>query len=133
MNEAMKFENIKTYMNDLNLVPDKNFIYAQIDAKFWKYAMFSGFAALSIQHFLLCFEADKVVLIGVTTMGDFGNKTSEILRADISSIQYKKGMLQGSLVIETGTEKISFKVPKVIAVAPWQKGNLEYLVQKEFH
>ena len=132
MNDAMKLENVKTCMNELNLIADKNFIYGQIDAKLWKYAMFSGFAALSIQHFILCFGPDKIVLIGVTTMGDFGNKTSEILRGDIDSIQYKKGLLQGSLTIKTRKEEIAFKVPKVVAVAPWQKENLENLIQKEF-
>jgi len=132
MNEAMKLENITSYMKELDIIPDRNFIYAQIDAKFWKYALFSGFAALSIQHFLLYFHADKLLLIGVTTLGDFGGKVSEVLRTDISDMQYKKGLLQGTLTIKLKSEDIVFKVPKVIAIAPWQKVNLEYLLQQEW-
>ena len=132
MNDAMKIDNVQNYMKKVNVELSSNVIYAQIDAKVWKYALFSGFATLSIQHFLIVFEKDDILLIGVTKMGDFANKDTNISRSAINSIQYKKGLLQGTLTLQLKDNEVQFKIPKVIAVAKWHKENLEHLLQKEF-
>ena len=132
MNDAMKIEKIQDYMKKSDVELSSNVIYAQIDAKAWKYALFSGFAALAIQHFLVVFEKDDILLIGVTKMGDFANKDTNISRATINNIQYKKGLLQGTLTIQLKDNELQFKIPKVIAVAKWHKENMEHLLRRDF-
>ena len=133
MNEAMKVSNVQEYFNELDINIKNNVIYAQIDAKAWKYLAFSGFATLSIQHFLLCFEKDRVVVAGVTTMGGF-TKQNEVIKKDrIQSISYKKGLIQGKLIITIENDEYIFIVPKTILVAPWHKENLRVLLEKNFN
>jgi len=133
MNEAMKQEHWQPYFAEMGITAADNVLYAQIDAKAWEYIVTPITAAFSIQHFLLCFTADEIILAGVTVMGGLAGQSASLPRADIQSITYKAGLLQGKLTIVCHDAKYVFKVPQVVLVAPWQKVNLSILRQRAFN
>ncbi|MBP1047074.1 hypothetical protein I6N96_12405 [Enterococcus sp. BWM-S5] len=135
MNEAMKKENIEEYIksNELDLELNQNFLYAQIDAKLWKYALFQAAAVLDISHLLLFFGEKELTIVGLTTVGNFTSDVFSISYDQISDFKFKKGMLlQSTLSFLHKKEKYIFKIPNVVLVAKWQKENLNYLQREGF-
>lgn len=134
MNEAFKLENIVAYAesNQLVLVDNGNILSGQIDAKFWKYALFSGFAAFDIKHLLLVVNSDRLTMVGVTITGAFSDSIVHIPTDVVQSFQFKKGLMQSTISFVANSEKYIIKIPNVIAVARWQKGNIKYLLDQQF-
>lgn len=134
MNEAMKKENIQAFIQEQNLdVATENCLYAQIDAKLWKYVLFQGAAVLDIQHLLLFFGSRTLTMIGLTTIGNFTKSITTISYDQLDAFAFKKGsLLQSKLSFQIDKEKYVFKIPNVVLVAKWQKENLSYLREKNF-
>lgn len=135
MNEAMKKENIETFVKEkgLDIAVDRNCLYAQVDAKLWQYALFQGAAVFNIKHVLLLFGDRKLTIVGVTMSGDFSDTISTIAYEQLSAFKFKKSiMLQSTLSFQLDKDKYVFKIPNVIMVAKWQKDHLNYLQEKNF-
>lgn len=129
MNEAMKIKNIEKAMEPLGISIKENFVYGYTEPGLLSsltYGAFSSF--VDMEHFLLIFTKEEVVLVGLTLMGDFSDSYIRIPRKDIELFHAKKGLIQYKLQLKIKDEKkITIKANKIIAAAKWQKANLAFL------
>lgn len=130
MNEAMKIDNIKAYAKGLGIHAEDNFIYAIEDVKLRYHALFGGLANFGIKYFLICFDQEKIALMGLTLMGNFAEKDILIERSDIEDFWYEEKFLKGILYIVSKGEKTSFNIPRRLGGASWHTRNLENLRRK---
>ena len=135
MNEAMKVENVKEYMKQLDKEVSENFVYGYTEPGLLSTLSYGAFASLvDMHHFLLVFSSEELVLVGLTAMGNFSGTDISIPWEDLESFRVKKGMFQYKMEVKIhGDKKIIVKANKMIAAAKWQKGNVAFLEQKEWY
>lgn len=99
MNDGLKLEKIKALFEKLEL-PDFNsssVIYGSIHPKLWKFALFQGAAVDDIKHYLIYFNSDEFILIGLTLTADLTNNVIRIPMTSISNLKFKKGWITSKL------------------------------------
>ena len=70
MNEAMKIENIKEYVEPLGIRISQNFVYAYIEPGLmssFTYGIFSPLVDMDL--FILVFSPKEIILLGLTKKG----------------------------------------------------------------
>ncbi|QYN44168.1 hypothetical protein GYM75_04535 [Gilliamella sp. ESL0441] len=136
MNEGLKLENINKLFEKFEL-PDFNsssVIYGCIHPKLWKFALYQGLAALDIKHFLIYFDSNEIILVGLTLTGDLTNNVIRIPMTSISNLKFKKGWINNHFEFTTSENKrYPFKVPKFVLIAKWQKPNLANIMTTYFN
>lgn len=95
MNEGLKLDNIANFFAENGLPHfDRSYIlWGYIDAKLWQYTLFSSFAVFDIKNFLIYFSSEEIILIGITTLGDFSQTIIKIPMNDITHLNLKKGLI----------------------------------------
>lgn len=126
MNEGLKLDNIAKFFveNGLPHFDRSSILWGYIDAKLWQYTLFSGFAVFDIKNFLIYFSPEEIILIGITTLGDFSQTIIKIPMSDITHLNLKTGLIQSKLKFTFNNENYIFKIPNFVVVAKWQKANL---------
>ena len=132
MNEAMHEANIREYAQKAGRVAEGNFIYALVNPSNLAYLGLGGAATFLTENYILLFTKEHILVINVDLKGDFTGAHEVVPRGNIESIACKKGMMQSTLTLKSGGHEIKFKAPNFIAVAKWQKPNLERLVQNNW-
>lgn len=95
MNEAMKIENIKEYTKYLDMDISENFIYSYTQPGLLSSMMYGAFAPIvKMDHFLMFFYPEEIVLIGLTLTGNFSDTHVNIPKDDIEFFKIKKGIIQ---------------------------------------
>lgn len=136
MNDGLKLEKIKALFEKLEL-PDFNsssVIYGSIHPKLWKFALFQGAAVDDIKHYLIYFNSDEIILIGLTLTADLTNNVIRIPMTSISNLKFKKGWITNKLEFTmAGNKRYPFIVPNFVITAKWQKPNLTNIVTTYFN
>ncbi|MGE9547996.1 hypothetical protein [Snodgrassella sp. CS2] len=101
-----------------------------INAKAWQYALLSGLATLFIRHILIYFNAEKIILIGLTANANLSESITVIPMTKITNLSYKTGFFRGELTFIYEQQKYTFKIPNFILAAKWQKNNLKNILQR---
>lgn len=132
MGNGLKLENINTYFIQHQLPPldQSSIIYGMINAKAWQYALLSGLATLFIRHILIYFNAEKIILIGLTANANLSESITVIPMTKITSLSFKTGFFRGELTFIYEQQKYTFKIPNFILAAKWQKNNLKNILQR---
>lgn len=135
MNEAMKIENIKTYMEPLDIPVSQNFVYGYTEPGIMSSFTYGALASfIDMQYYLLFFSSEEISLVGLTMMGQFSGKHIQIPYEDIEYLKVKKGLIQYKIVVKVkGEKKLTFKSNKVIAGIKWQKNNLAFLDSTDWY
>lgn len=128
MNEAFKEENIEAFLAQNGYTPPYRYIYALVNPSELVFLALSVAASFLTDHYILAFLPDGIALISLDLKGDFTGAQSFVPLSQLSGFSYKKGLMQGTLRMQSGENKVKFKVPNAIVVAKWQKPNLEWLV-----
>lgn len=136
MNDGLKLEKIKALFEKLEL-PDFNsssIIYGSIHPKLWRFALFQGAAAFDIKHYLIYFNSDEIILIGLTLGADLTNDVIRIPITSISNFKFKKGWITSKFEFTmAGNKRYPFIVPNFVFIAKWQKPNLTHIVSTYFN
>lgn len=136
MNDGLKLEKIKALFEKFKL-PDFNsssVIYGSIHPKLWKFALFQGAAVDDIKHYLIYFNSDEIILIGLTLTADLTNNVIRIPMTSISNLKFKKGWITSKLEFTmAGNKRYPFIVPNFVITAKWQKPNLTNIVTTYFN
>lgn len=136
MNDGLKLEKIKALFEKLEL-PDFNsslVIYGSSHPKLWKFALFQGAAVDDIKHYLISFNSDEIILIGLTLTADLTNNVIRIPMTSISNLKFKKGWITSKLEFTmAGNKRYPFIVPNFVITAKWQKPNLTNIVTTYFN
>lgn len=129
MNEAMKISKIETYMEQLDVPVNQNFVYGYTEPGILSSFTYGALAAfVDMQYYLLFFTSEEIILVGLTMMGQFSGNHIRIPYEDIDYLKVKKGLIQYKIVVKvSGEKKLTFKSNKVIAGIKWQKNNLAFL------
>ena len=129
MNEAMKIENIETYMKPLDIPVSQNFVYGYTEPGIMSSFTCGALASfVDMQYYLLFFSSAEITLVGLTMMGQFSDNHIRIPYEDIEYLKVKKGLIQYKIVVKVkGEKKLTFKSNKVIVGIKWQKNNLAFL------
>jgi hypothetical protein len=132
MSNGLKLEHIKTYFEQHQLpsFDSSSVLYGMINAKAWQYILFSGFATLCIKHLLIYFNAEKIILIGLSLSADLTDSITVIPMTKITDLSFKKGIIRGELTFTYEQNKYSIKVPNFIVTAKWQKDNLKNILER---
>ena len=129
MNEAMKEDNIREYMEPLGITINQNFVYAYTEPGLLSTFTYGAFSALvDMDLFILVFNPKEIVLVGLSKLGNFSGNYVHLPTDDIELLDVKKGLFQYKLELKIKDEKrMKFKVNKIIATSKWQKSNLDFL------
>ncbi|MCX8588214.1 MULTISPECIES: hypothetical protein [unclassified Gilliamella] len=131
MNEGLKLENINALFEKFELPKfnSSSVIYGCINPKFWKFALYQELAVLDIKNYLIYFDSNEIILIGLTVTGDFTYNFLQIPMTSISNMTFKKGWINSKFEFTTTENKrYPFKVPNFVLTAKWQKPNLANII-----
>lgn len=132
MSSGLKLEQIKAYFeqHQLPAFDSSSIIYGMINAKAWQYALFSGLATLGIKHLLIYFNAEKIILIGLSLTANLTQSITVIPMTKVSDLSFKKGIFRGEITFTFEQKKYQIKVPNFIVAAKWLKGNLKNILER---
>ena len=135
MNEAMKINNIREYMKELNIEQSESFIYVYTEPGLLSTFKYGAFASLvDLNNFLMFVLPNEVILIGLTLTGNFSDDNIIIPRKDIESFKIRKGLMQYKIKLKVSGEKqMIFRANKKILTAKWQKKNIAFLDTKYWY
>ena len=105
-------------------------MYGSIDAKLWLKIVITQFSGLFIKHLLIYFNAEKIILIGLTLNTNLTDAITVIPMTEVSELSFKSGFIRGKLTFKFKQKKYLIKVPNFILVAKWQKRNLKNILQR---
>lgn len=127
MNEAMKYENIQEYFQQIGKEIDQNIVYAYIEPRKRDYLIWGNLVGFKFKYYLAAFYPDEIVLVPLTTMGKFADETITIPKDEINDVRIKKGMMQYKIILFLNDDKLKLKCNKFMLGASWQKENVSYL------
>ena len=132
MSNGLKLENIEAYFEEHKLpkFDSSSILYGSIDAKLWLKIVITQFSGLFIKHLLIYFNAEKIILIGLTLNTNLTDAITVIPMTEISELSFKSGFIRGKLTFKFKQKEYLIKVPNFILVAKWQKRNLKNILQR---
>lgn len=136
MNQASKPENIQMFLEDIATDGKGEYIYGYSDPKMLASLTYGNLAYLAnLNYFILYFTSNSLYLLTVDVRGDFTMDYVEIPYTDIESFKAKNGLIQYVLTLKIKRESQSLKIKcnKFIMGMPWQKENIQHLVDKNWY
>ncbi|TPR16683.1 zinc-ribbon domain-containing protein [Apilactobacillus timberlakei] len=125
LNRDLKEPQILNYKQKMGLKTGiENVLIGQIP-NMGKMIISAAWAALSAKYFVISFEEQGIVLIGINAQGRFNGKNAYIPKESISSISYRPGVLKMVLTIVANGGKNKFNCPSTILGSPFQSQNIQ--------
>lgn len=123
----MKSDRVIAYKRAMGLEPtDDNVVVGQ-SANMVRMLISTAYAALTQKWFVLSFEKDGILFIGLNNLSRFTGKNIFIPKESISDISYRGGLLRKVLSVTVDGRTNKYYLSKVIMVCDFQSKNMENL------
>lgn len=132
--EVFNQEYINNFKSGIGYADDSPNITVQNNPHtFGKFFLFGIFASFGLRMYNLSFEKDGLLFIQRSTTNNklLEDKINFISHDEITSINYRQGMLQNKLIItDQKRNKLVFKINKLIRTIDWHKDSLSWMEQQ---
>lgn len=129
LNADFKKDRIFKYRESMGFTNTPN-VMVYIQNNYYKKAFLIGaYGMLFNKNNILCIEDDGLLLIGINASGHFNGKNSFIPNEKVNSIKVSSIMgVQLSIEIMIDGKNMKLLSPKMLVYCPWQKENVNKLV-----
>lgn len=130
VNRDIRPERISEYKQEMGF-PGKvdNVLYIQ-NNYMKKMLLIGALATLNNKMMFVSFEEQGILFVGYDLVGHFNGVNTFVPNNEIQEIHLTSGVMQNKLKIVTVKERLNFLAPKLLVGAPYQKQNLNSLMEK---
>lgn len=125
LNRDLKEPQILSYKQKMGLDTGiENVLIGQV-ANMGKMMVSTAWASLSVKFFVLSFEKQGIILLGVNMQGKFNGKNAFIDKDTISEIKHRSGLLKQVVTIISNGGKNKFYCPSMVLGSSFQSENIK--------
>ncbi|TPR12777.1 zinc-ribbon domain-containing protein [Apilactobacillus timberlakei] len=125
LNRDLKEPQILSYKQKMGLKTGiENVLIGQV-ANMGKMVVSAAWASLSVKFFVLSFEEQGIVLMGVNMQGKFNGKNAFITKDSISETKHRAGFLKQVVTIISNGGKNKFYCPSMVLGSSFQSHNVK--------
>lgn len=130
-NGDFKKDRIFRYRESMGFTNNPNIMVYTMNNYYKKMLLIGSYGILFNKNSVLCIEDDGLLLIGLNASGHFNGKNSFIPNERVNSIHVSNIMgVQLSITIMIDGKNMKLLSPRILVYCPWQKENVNKLVDK---